>query len=191
MRGDPIGERLGPGGLGVGVARCAEDGDEHLRCAHLTGGTVDDGGGVSAVVDEELLTRSVRLAHDGVDVLGPGPVALAELRVLQTLGLFGLVLLSQQRERHALAPELGVDLRPLTQRTRDVGRLGRREELRFQGPLAQALRQGPGESGELGPVDVVSDGRGRGLDGAQWRESSCGRRNIVAEPEIVYAWTTS
>ena len=74
-----------PGGLGEGVVRRPEDGDEDLCFAQLPGGALDDGHALSGVVDEQLFAGAVRLAHHHVEALTPSAVALAELTVLQPL----------------------------------------------------------------------------------------------------------
>ena len=109
----PVGQALRPGRLGVGVVRRAQHGDEDLRLAHLAGGAVDDRHRVPGVVDEQLLAGAVLLAHHHVEAPGPGPVALAEPAVLKPVRVDGLVLLPQQRQRHALAPQLPVHRRPV------------------------------------------------------------------------------
>ena len=55
MRADPVGQRLRPGRLGVGVAGGAQGGDEDLRCADLAGEPVDHIHRGAGVIDEQLL----------------------------------------------------------------------------------------------------------------------------------------
>ena len=43
MRGDPVGQLLGPGGLDVGVRRGPEHRHEDLGEADFAGGAIDDG----------------------------------------------------------------------------------------------------------------------------------------------------
>jgi len=64
IRGDPVRQRLRPRRFRVGVLRGAHAGDKDLRGAYLAGGHVDDGGGVAAVVDEQLLAGTVHLAAE-------------------------------------------------------------------------------------------------------------------------------
>ena len=82
----------------------AEGGHEHLRFAHLTRGAVDDRHGVPGVIDEQLLTGAVILAHDHVQLALPGPVVLTEPAVLVTLRVLYPVLLPEQKQGHVLAP---------------------------------------------------------------------------------------
>nr|WP_198034100.1 hypothetical protein [Acidihalobacter ferrooxydans] len=81
MRADPVGQRLGPGGLGIGVAGGAEHADEHLRLAHLTGVAVDDRHGRARVVDEGLLAGPVHLAHAALLAGAPLAIVVTELGV--------------------------------------------------------------------------------------------------------------
>lgn len=68
-----------------GVAGRAEDGDEDLGLTDFTGLSVDDGRGLSGVIDEQLFAGTVLLAHDNVDLGGPEAVVLAEPAVLEAL----------------------------------------------------------------------------------------------------------
>ncbi|MCY1246280.1 hypothetical protein D9M72_594990 [compost metagenome] len=72
---------------------------------------VGHGDGRSGIVDEQLLTGLVGLAHRALQALGPGVVALAELRVAIGLaaGIGVDILLPQQGQRDALAAQLLVD----------------------------------------------------------------------------------
>lgn len=85
VRAQPVGQFLRPGGLGKGVAGRAEDGDEDLGLTDFTGLSVDDGRGLSGVIDEQLFAGTVLLAHDNVDLGGPEAVVLAEPAVLEAL----------------------------------------------------------------------------------------------------------
>ena len=104
VRRRPVLQGLRPRRLGEGVARGPEDGHEDLRLPHPAGLAVDHRHRLPGVVDEQLLAGAVVLAHHQVELPGPGPVLVAEPAVLQPLGVGLLVLLPQQRQRHALAP---------------------------------------------------------------------------------------
>src|SRR5690554_5273676 len=111
MRRDPVGQRLAPGGLGVGVAGSAQHGNEHLGPSLLAGGLVDDWHGRAAIVDEQLLAGAVDLAHAAPLTVPPGAVMVAE-----PTGAVGLVavdldvLRPEQLQGDALALERLVDL---------------------------------------------------------------------------------
>ena len=157
VRGAPVRERLGPGGLGEGVVRRPEDGDEDLCFAQLPGGALDDGHALSGVVDEQLLAGAVGLAHHHVEALTPSAVALAELTVLQPLGVLGLVLVPQQREGDVLVAAFGVDLSPVRNGALNAGRYLRDgEQPRFERALVELLGQGPGQPGRVGAANVVA-----------------------------------
>jgi len=59
------------------------------------------------VVDEELLAGAVHLAHGALEALGKTTVILAVLRVAvgRLTGVLQAVLLPQQHQRHAFAPQ--------------------------------------------------------------------------------------
>lgn len=51
---DPVRQGLGPGRLGIGEARCAENGDEDLGRTRLAGEPVDHHGHrVAGIIDEQ------------------------------------------------------------------------------------------------------------------------------------------
>ena len=56
VRADPVGQTLRPGGLGVGVVRRAEHGDEQLRRHRLAGRCVDHRERRAGVIDEQNWT---------------------------------------------------------------------------------------------------------------------------------------
>ena len=51
----PVGEGLGPGGLGEGVIGGAQHRDKQLRRLRLPGAGIDDGHGIPAIIDKALL----------------------------------------------------------------------------------------------------------------------------------------
>ena len=59
---------------------------QQLRAGRERAGlSVDDGRGLSGVIDEQLFAGTVLLAHDNVDLGGPEAVVLAEPAVLEAL----------------------------------------------------------------------------------------------------------
>src|SRR5690606_13902251 len=111
--GDPVRQRLRVGSLGVGVATGPQHGDEDLGRARFARGGVDDLDGLPGIVDEELLAGAMLLPHDEIDSAAPVAVAIAEAAVLIAVGMYGLVFLPQQHERHALAAHLLMEGRPV------------------------------------------------------------------------------
>jgi hypothetical protein len=67
MRANPIGQRLRPGGLGVGVVRRAKDGDEDLGWPHLASLAILDRHGLARIIDEEFLAGPVLLLEAPVN----------------------------------------------------------------------------------------------------------------------------
>ena len=163
MRCRPVGKGLRPGRLGEGIARRPEHGDEHLRLALLAGLAVHHRDRLTGVVHEHLLARTVLLAHHHVERRRERPVPLAELAVLQSLGVGRLVLVPQQREGDSLATKLAVDLAPVRQRTARPARRRSREQPVLKLPIVERLRQRPAKTLHLGPADVLAHRRGRRL----------------------------
>ncbi|MBA2524613.1 MAG: hypothetical protein H0V18_02350 [Pyrinomonadaceae bacterium] len=85
MRANPVGQALGPGGLGVGVVGGAEYGNEDLRFAYFTGDRVNDRNRGASVINEEFFAGPMRLAHHRFEVRLPLLVMKAELGVTVTI----------------------------------------------------------------------------------------------------------
>ena len=126
----------------------------------LPGVTVHPPHRVPGVVHEPLLARTVLLAHPHVEPRRPRPVLLAEPTVLQPLGMGRLVLLPQQRQRHALAAQLAVHLTPPRHRTPPRAR--RREQSPLQPRIIHRVRQRPTHPPRLGTADALPHPRFRG-----------------------------
>ena len=109
--GDPVGQLLGRGRLGVGEAAGAERGDEQLDRPQLTRAPVDQRRPLAREVDEGLLAGAVHLPHRRPQPPRPLPVDLAELRVAVAAGMDVEVLLPEQLQRDPVALELAVDVR--------------------------------------------------------------------------------
>ena len=109
--GDPVGQLLGRGRLGVGEAAGAERGDEQLDRPQLTRAPVDQRRPLAREVDEGLLAGAVHLPHRRPQPPRPLPVDLAELRVAVAAGMDLEVLLPEQLQRDPVALELAVDVR--------------------------------------------------------------------------------
>ncbi|OSR47369.1 hypothetical protein BV324_05638 [Pseudomonas syringae pv. actinidiae] len=116
VRAQPVGQFLRPGGLGKGVAGGTEDGDEDLSLTDLARAPVDDWGGLTGVIDEELFAGTVFLAHDHIDLGGPEAVVLAEPAVLKALRVGESIFLPEQRQGDAGAARLSVYPRPVRHR---------------------------------------------------------------------------
>ena len=81
-----------------------------MRFAQLPGVSINDCDGVAGIVDEQLLAGAVSLAHDEIDAPSPDTITLAEPTVLKPVGVRGFVLVPQQRQGDAFAPQLSVHL---------------------------------------------------------------------------------
>ena len=166
MGADPVGEPLRPRRLRVGEARGAEHGDEDLRRPPLAGEAVDHHRhAVARVVDEQLVTGRVRLAHRHRQASLPGAVKLAEARVPVSAGLGADVLLPQDRQRHVLALELAVHRRPIglgdAAMTLPVTVAGLGEQAGLQGRVREFVGQRPAQACGLEPPDGQPHCRGR------------------------------
>ncbi len=158
MRGDPVRQRLGPGGLGIGVVTGPQGGHTDLGLPDLPRGLLDTGYSLPRVVHEQLLTGPVVLAHNQVQRARPDPVAVAELAVLDTIGVHRLVLLPQQQQGDARAPVLLMDGGPIRHRAGIAPPLGQAgEQGRLQLPVIPGLRQGPAQMGIIGAAQVFAN----------------------------------
>jgi hypothetical protein len=160
---DPGRQLLGSQGLRVDVAAGAQRTDEDLGLADLLFGlAVVEGDGLTGDVDEQLLAGDVLLAHDQVQATGVLAVAFGEPGVLEPVGVPLLVLVMQQLQGDALAPQLQVEVLPVGHRT---GRARRRhrplEKQIFEGPVVHLCGQRPAEPRCSGPPQVALDGNPR------------------------------
>ena len=94
------------------------------------------------------------VAHDQLELGGPGPVVLAEPAVLEPLGVGGFVLLPEQKQGDALALELAVHPRPVRHRACGTGQIRGR---RIQGPLQGRVieRGGPADARPAGALQAI------------------------------------
>jgi hypothetical protein len=104
-------ELLGRGGFRVGVAAGPQRGHEQLDGDLLSRPGVDQVRLLTGEVDEGLLTRSVMLAHRGLELARPAAVDLAELAVPVTVRMDLAVLLPQEVEGDA-SPRTGLQETP-------------------------------------------------------------------------------
>jgi hypothetical protein len=149
VRRDPALQILAPGGLGVGVVGAAEDSDEDVGLSQLAGAPIHDCDGGAGEVDEELLARLVNLAEHHIHLAPKAPVALAELGVLQTVGVVGLVFQPQELEGHPGARELPVHLLRIRLGAGRRRESGRWIEKRVKSRLIELLGERKGKSGHL------------------------------------------
>ena len=111
-RADPVRQGLRPRRLRIRVFRRAERRHKDLGGQDLAALGVDHRDGAAAVVDEHLLPGPVHLAHRAGEPAAILVIVQAELAVpVRTLPVRLLVVLPQQLQGDALAPQLLVDQR--------------------------------------------------------------------------------
>ena len=143
----PVGERLGPGGLGEGVIGGAQHRDKQLRRVRLAGAGIDDGHGIPAVIDKALLSGLVRLAHGALLPAQPVAVAVAELGVAVTaVRILLRIVLPDQPLGDMGTPQFLVHRGPVRRRTARAGAgIGAGVEQPGQTGVIQVIRQRPGQ----------------------------------------------
>ena len=188
MGPDPVGQRLGPGRLGVGVAGGAQRGDEHLRLAHLAGPPVDDLDRLAGIVDEQALAGRVRLPHGRRQPALPGAVELAPAAVAIAVRFGGAVLLPQQHERHAGPAQLAVDMGPVRLRLPPEALLAAPAgiEHRLQHAFAQRLRQRPSKPRRSKTVEGESHGAAGNAERARDRPVA-GTTGMLQAQDLAHA----
>jgi hypothetical protein len=145
VRADPVGKRLGPGRLGVGVVGGAEHADEDLGLAHDARLRVDDRHLLAGVVDEDLVAGDVVLAHDRRQPPLELAVQVAEARVAVAVGLRLPVLLPQDHQADAGPLHLAGQRRPVRLGAAAAARAhtGAGKQLLLQELVGQLRRQRP------------------------------------------------
>ena len=122
--------------------------DEDLGGAHFPGEPVEHRQGIAGEVHEQLLPGRMGLPHGRRDAVAPFDVEVAEPAVAVAVGMMAPVFLPQQRQRHAAAAQLGMDMPPFRQRLRS-----RRVVSRGREQLARKLKQKRKEEIEIHLVD--------------------------------------
>ena len=88
------------------------------------------------------------------------PVELVELAVGVAVGKGLLVLVPEQHQGHALAPQLEVHFGPVRHRAGPGPGAGLGEQHGLQGVVVQVSGQGPGETSGADPSHVLGQGGG-------------------------------
>ena len=155
---DPVGQSLGPAGLGVGVVGGAQGRDEDLGWADLAGHRDHHVHGLTGIVDEQLVAGDMGLAHGGRHPPAPVGVEVAEPAVAVSVGMPPAILLPEQHQGDAGAAQLGMDLGPVGQRAQCLrGREGRQEKPALKGGIIQVGRYWPGNADHRCPAQVLGD----------------------------------
>src|SRR5437899_452386 len=95
VRTNPVGQRLAPACLGVGVARSTEYRDEEVGLVHLARHRIDDRHRVTSPVDEQLIACHVGLSHRRREAPSPLAVKLTEAGISVAIDIRGAMLLPQ------------------------------------------------------------------------------------------------
>src|SRR5207253_1007408 len=86
MGTDPVGQTLGPGGLGIGIVRGTQDRHEDRHFMHFPAVAVDYRNALPGVIYKELLPSAVGLAHNQIKFLRPGSIGVTKPAILQAVG---------------------------------------------------------------------------------------------------------
>ena len=155
---DPVGERLRPTRLGEGEARRAQNGDENLRHADFAGEPInDDRNAVAGVIDEQPLAGGVRLPHRHRQRLFEGAIQLAKPRVAVAARIGGDVFVPQDHQGDVLALQLAMHACPIRLLDAPMAPFAAPVSVkrRLQRIVVHAVRQRPGKSGALRPLQSL------------------------------------
>ena len=157
MGPDPIGQRLGPGRLGIGVIRGPEHGDEDLGFAHHTRLGIDDPDLLARVIDEHLVAGGVVLAHHRRQAPLELPEQVAEPRVAVAIRMPVPVFLPQHHQIDAGPLQFARQGRPIRLRPPAESRPhpGAGEQPLLQHVVRQLGRQRPRQPGRRRPLEIV------------------------------------
>ena len=110
---DPVGQLLAEAGMTESVGRCAKHRHEDLRFTNDAGLGIDDRHRLSGIIGLHDSARFVAVAEGGTRPALEGDEPLAEPGITVTVGMGRAIFLPQQRQRHALALHLLVDVGPI------------------------------------------------------------------------------
>ena len=132
----------------------------------LAGLLVNVGQRVAGPVDEQLLAGPMVLAHDDVDAVPPGAIALGEPGVAVAVGMISPVLGPDQAQGEVLVTaQLLVHLGPVGLARVAYRLVAVTVEALLELGVARAVRQRPGEAGKLSPGEEPRHRRVRDADG--------------------------
>ena len=103
MGADPVLKALAGGGLDIGITACTQYGDKDLSVADCAGCRIDDINGLAGIVNEQLFSCPMFMAHGNIQAGGSVTVTVAEPAVLIAVRVLLLVLLPEQVESDTLA----------------------------------------------------------------------------------------
>jgi hypothetical protein len=155
---EPVGQLLGAGGFRVGVVAGPQDADEQFDRADRTGHGIDEVGVLPGVVDEDLLSGPMLLAHAEAMAAEPLPIQIAEARVAVAGRVPFQILEVEEFEGDAGLLALGVEVGAVGEGAPPPGGARQPVEPGFQGIIRQCLDLGPVEAGGPGPEHGGPDG---------------------------------
>ena len=161
---DPVGQRLRPGRLGEGEARCPQHGDEDLRHADFAGEPIDDDrNAVARVIDEQPLAGGVRLAHRHRQRLLEGSIKLAEPRVAVAARVRGDVFVPEDQQGDVLALQFVMHAGPVRFLDPPMAAFAASAgvERRLQRLVVHLLWKGPGQARAVHPLQCLPHRRAR------------------------------
>ena len=120
MGSDPVRQALRVRCLGIREVAGAQDGNEDLAVVYFTGGTVNDRNRLTTVINKQLLSCMVNLAHGDIDFFCIGAVEVREVAVLIAVRILSFVLVPEKHQCDALPGKVPVDVRPDGKRARVV-----------------------------------------------------------------------
>src|SRR6266568_3398121 len=106
MGTEPVRQRLTESGFGVGIGARAHHRHKDLSLLYRTSRGIGEWHCLSAVVDEQLFTCHMNLAHAAIDAAEEVPVEIAELAVLIAGGVVSLVFVPKKSEGNSLSLHL-------------------------------------------------------------------------------------
>ena len=145
VRANPVGQRLRPARLGIGVAGGAHHRDEDLRCSDLAAAPVAQLDSLPGIVDEHAFAGRVRLPHRRRQPALPAAIELTPAAVAVAVGRSLPVFLPQQHQRDPRTAQLAMDVGPVRFGLASRAALGTGAGIkhRLQHPVAQRRWQRP------------------------------------------------
>ena len=133
-------------------------------------------------VDEQLVTRHVRLPHRRREAPSPFAVKLAEAGIAVAVDMRGAMLLPQDHQRHAATLEFFVHLRPVGQPLRRaLVEARRREQPPLQLGVADLWRDRPRDPDHLGAAHIL--GNRRLADARRLAHLADGQPELMCQPQ--------
>ena len=122
-----------------------------ILAARTPGEPIEHRHGIAGEVHEQFLAGRVGLPHGRRDPVKSFDVEIAEPAVAVAVGMMAAIFLPQQRQRHAAAAQLSMDMPPFRQRLRPRRVVaGRRDQLALQRRVVELIRYRPRDADHRG-----------------------------------------